>query len=392
MDIPEYLITMARRTVPEVARKLIVPGTTPVLSFGDSRSARVATLGINPSKNEFVKAGRLRAGTDQRLATLQSLRAESTSLLTKKQARTVVEACASYFHPHHKPYKRWFDPLDTVLKSGLGVNYYDGSACHLDLVQRATNPRWGRLDEKIKQALLQEGLPHLNKQLTLENVKLVVMLGRQVIRQVETIGLARIHCAGSIRLGNRTYEHYAGERDGVRFLGWTVNIQSNYGVTSEFKSRLARWLQERAAIGTNNTSSFENHRFATDPRNLLDSEGHIISGVEVSGKAELGQLLRSWLKLSDAATIGNIGSFGGRPCIFIKLQEVGTAALNADTKRAAVEQFVKYADTCGSSATLSVVPNRLGVLNKVVPFQAGTVEVPGWYCYLRTPLRKPRQI
>jgi hypothetical protein len=388
LGIPEYLIKMARRKVPEDARKFIIPGTTPVLSFGDSRSARVATLGINPSKNEFVKAGRLRAGTDQRLATLQSLRAESTSLLTKKQARTVVEACASYFQ--HKPNGQWFNPLNEILRSALKVDYCDGSACHLDLVQWATARRWGCLNKSIQQELLQEGLPHLSKQLKLENIKLVIMLGRQVITQVETIGLARIHCAGPIRLGNRTYERYAGERDGVRFLGWTVNIQSNYGVTSEFKSRLTRWLQEQAALGTNNTSAFENHRFATDPRNLLDSEGHIISGVEVSGKAELVQLLRSWLKLSDAATIGNTGSFGGRPCIFIKLQEGVTAVLNADTKRAAVEQFVKCAETHGPDAPWRVMRNRLGVLNKLA-FYPG-IAARGWYCYLRSPLAAPRGI
>jgi hypothetical protein len=32
----------------------VIPGTTPVLSFGDARRARVATLGLNPSRVEFL--------------------------------------------------------------------------------------------------------------------------------------------------------------------------------------------------------------------------------------------------------------------------------------------------------------------------------------------------
>ncbi len=53
MAIPEYLVRMARRAAPKLADNFVVIGSTPVLSFGDPRSAEVATLGINPSASEF---------------------------------------------------------------------------------------------------------------------------------------------------------------------------------------------------------------------------------------------------------------------------------------------------------------------------------------------------
>ena len=72
MVIPPYIETRIRRSPPE--RSCIVPGSTPVLAFGDARSARVATLGLNPSRIEFLdKAGVLLEGDNRRLATHASL-------------------------------------------------------------------------------------------------------------------------------------------------------------------------------------------------------------------------------------------------------------------------------------------------------------------------------
>src|SRR5438876_5724380 len=99
-EIPEYLIRMVRRQVPAAE---VVHDTTPVLSFGDLQHAQVATLGINPSWREFVEDGRLLTGPQQRLATLKSLGAQSTLLLTDEQILTVVENCASYFRPNRNP-------------------------------------------------------------------------------------------------------------------------------------------------------------------------------------------------------------------------------------------------------------------------------------------------
>ena len=72
MTIAGWQVKMAARTAPAVAS--IVERLTPVLSFGDPLCADVATLGINPSRQEFYSAaGDLLTGTKRRLTTTESL-------------------------------------------------------------------------------------------------------------------------------------------------------------------------------------------------------------------------------------------------------------------------------------------------------------------------------
>jgi len=246
LEIPEYITRMICRPVPAAE---VIQGTTPVLAFGDPRHATVATLGINPSWREYLENGRLLTGPRRRLATLESLGAVSTLRLTDQQVRTVVEECSSYFRPDRNPYRRWFDTLDRVLRAGVGVSYYDGGACHLDLVQWATDPVWGKLPDRVKRVLLEEGIPHLRKQLKFGKVRLVVLNGRQVLEQVTAVGLARLEPSGTLRVGNLSCSLYRGEGEGIRFIGWSTNLQSGFGVTREFKSRLERWLASAVMQG-----------------------------------------------------------------------------------------------------------------------------------------------
>ena len=60
--------------------------------------------------------------------------------------------------------------------------------------------------------------------------------------------------------------------------------------------------------------------------------------------------------------------------------------LNADTKRSAVEEFLRESSRRGPDSPWYVVANRRGVANKVV-FREGRTETPGWYMYTRTPLK-----
>jgi hypothetical protein len=390
VELPEYLIKMVRRQVPSTE---VIRGTTPVLSFGDSRHAEVATLGINPSRREFVEDGRLLAGPQRRLATLESLGAQSTPLLTQQHVLTVLEDCASYFH--RNPYRRWFDPLDKILQAGLGVSYYDGTACHLDLVQWATDPVWGELNDRVKQLLLNESLPHLRNQLKLGNIRLVVLNGRQVLDHVTAVGLARLDPFGTLREGNFSCSLHFGEAEGVRFVGWSANLQSSHGVTLEFKSQLVRWLADtqmrEGTMAENAGRPAHGHQPAIDPAEAFDANGHVTNGTKVTGKAELLRLLTAWLQASDSPTIGNIGTFGRKPCIFIALGGDLTAVLNSDTKRIAVEEFVKEAQANGPDEPWLIAQNQRGRINKLV-FRADGATTPGWYCYLTEPLTEPRKI
>lgn len=125
----------------------MIPLATPVIAFGDPRTARVATIGINPSAREFVENGRLLAGSARRLATLPSLGAERLDELTDAQAEEVLQECASYFS--RNPYRQWFDQLDGLIGVACDASYYAGSACHLDLVPWATDPVWGRVTHRL---------------------------------------------------------------------------------------------------------------------------------------------------------------------------------------------------------------------------------------------------
>src|ERR1700751_4531155 len=120
------LETMVCRRVPVTE---VVTGSTPVVAFGDPLTATVATLGINPSWREFLADdGTLLHGRARRLSTLLSLSADSTASLRPDQVRTVIAECAAYFRPNRNPYRRWFDPLDNILRTALGASYYDDTA------------------------------------------------------------------------------------------------------------------------------------------------------------------------------------------------------------------------------------------------------------------------
>ena len=70
-ETPDWLVSMVRREPP--IKDVVVNRSTPVVSFGDFRQVRVATLGINPSNLEFVDAkGKLLHGEESRLATTDS--------------------------------------------------------------------------------------------------------------------------------------------------------------------------------------------------------------------------------------------------------------------------------------------------------------------------------
>src|SRR5436309_2113467 len=143
---PDYLLERASRQPPPSGG--VLRGSTPVVSFGHPLVPAVATLGINPSSGEFLdRAGSLLADGDRRLATLPSLGVTDYAELSSELAAQIVDDCASYFD--RRPY-RWFTPLDRILRSALAVSYFDGTACHLDLVQWATDPLWGQLDEEAR--------------------------------------------------------------------------------------------------------------------------------------------------------------------------------------------------------------------------------------------------
>jgi hypothetical protein len=37
---------------------------------------------------------------------------------------------------------KWFDQMEEFVLTNTGYSYFDGTACHLDLIQWATDPVW----------------------------------------------------------------------------------------------------------------------------------------------------------------------------------------------------------------------------------------------------------
>jgi hypothetical protein len=224
--VPDYIA--ARITQPAPAGVRIVPHSTPVIAFGDVRRAWCATLGWNPSKLEFLDStGRLLNGDARRLETSESLNLTSSSA-KREFGKRVFDGCNRYFH--RRPYRRWFDVLEKVLKH-VGASYYDGSACHLDLVQWATNPVWSGLEASEKERLLISDLPFLRQQLSQENVRLLLLNGAGIMQAYEAhfgVNLERLVSVDGNRL--RIFRGFATPK--LLVVGWNINLQSSFGVSN----------------------------------------------------------------------------------------------------------------------------------------------------------------
>ena len=244
-SVPEYLSSMIRRSTPTDCD--IVENSTPVISFGNPGTAKIATLGINPSNIEFVEKTVFLTGDERRLATLLSLDAASTESLTDAQIQQVIDDCNNYFE--RRPYD-WFGSLDKILKAGFNASYYDGSACHLDLVQWATNTKWSKLDSNTKGKLLKESEVHLVNQLEAENITKIVVNGRAVWDELEHLKLVKYEEIQTIYFGREGGRQTScklriGKGCGATFFCWTSNIQSQNGANDLiFRQKLGLWLQE----------------------------------------------------------------------------------------------------------------------------------------------------
>ncbi len=242
-SIPQYVIDMVRRKAPKDCG--VIEGSKAVVSFGNFREARVATLGINPSLQEFLtKDGAWLSEPERRLATCESIGAESCEDMTLGQAIQIVSESDNYFH--RNPYK-WFNNLEKILNCAFDASYYDGSACHLDLSQWATNPIWRDLSVQQQQILLDDGVHHLRSQLVQKNITHVIVNGAQVWNEIKRSGLAEFEDKGKTTFSrnNTSCTLRVGYGEGTTFLGWSTNIPSSPGSTEKkFHDELCQWLRE----------------------------------------------------------------------------------------------------------------------------------------------------
>ncbi len=246
--VPDYIEQRIRRPIP--VDSCVVSGSTPVVAFGNARTASVATLGLNPSRLEFLdRNGHELIGGDRRLATHRSLGLSYLSDAPSSAVEQVLHDCDEYFS--RNPYWRWFGHLEKVLND-IGASYSDGSACHLDLVQWATDPTWSGLPRGLQDKLTGDDAGFFKQQLTNESIKLLLVNGKSVIDQLRRKCDAKLNEVNGIQ--NHDTHFVVGKVfDKVCVVGWSTNLQSSFGVTTEWKIAIAnRAAQLVSDLGCNN--------------------------------------------------------------------------------------------------------------------------------------------
>lgn len=235
--LPKYLTERICRPAPQGLP--IVPGSTPVISFGNFLTARVATLGLNPSDREFLDSKDLElTGPLRRLATSTSLGIGNANSVPATAAQQVVDDCFTYFS--RQPYRAWFNRLEPILQT-LGTSYYSDTACHLDLAHWATSPAWGGLNKHHHDQLLADGIPFLRQQLQSENLQCLLLNGSGVIGQFAGCFGVRFQVIEIVQGASlRPAKILKGQlNDHLQVFGWSANIQSSYGVKQGLPSRIA---------------------------------------------------------------------------------------------------------------------------------------------------------
>jgi hypothetical protein len=241
----------------------IIPWSSPVPSFGDLSSARVATLGLNPSNREFVdRSGSELVGLARRFHTLRSLDIARWSDAKPSHSQLIWDSCREYFS--RNPYDVWFRQLDHLIGE-TAASYYSKSsaACHLDLIPYATMCKWTGLSGRQRAFLFSVAGDTLGVLLRESPVRLLVLNGRSVVTNFEKITGVRLEgrtmtgwelprrsqpCVNGV-----AYRGTVSRLSGIELkkkllvVGFNHNIQSSFGVTREVRARIRSWIGRQSS-------------------------------------------------------------------------------------------------------------------------------------------------
>jgi len=152
----------------------ILGSSIPVLFFGHATTAKVATVGINPSSREFV------TGKGDPLS-LPRFFIPSTPCngnpLQEIEAISTVQSMFAYFDTH--PYK-WFDGPTAFLDS-MGTSFINGTAVHTDIASPyATCEPWGQLSHDQQETLEEHGFDLWKRTISkIPNLQAIVGMGKR---------------------------------------------------------------------------------------------------------------------------------------------------------------------------------------------------------------------
>ena len=236
----------------------VIDWCSPVPVFGDITKSRVATVGINPSDQEFVDADGVElAGDHRRFHTLRSLSLSNWSEADFRHIQSIVESCSTYFL--RNPYDRWFRVLDKVVW-GTSTSFYAPmtSACHIDLVPFATSKKWATLPGQSKSRLLNSSLDLLGLLIRESPVEVLILNGRTVLTTFQhcldrSLGATEMDAWRLERKQGRdiagfSYTALVDEVAGIQLgrqvlvLGFNHNLQSSYGMTNRVIDSIRQWI------------------------------------------------------------------------------------------------------------------------------------------------------
>jgi hypothetical protein len=228
----------------------IIASSTPVMFFGNINNSKVATLGINPSKNEFLENGIEFSEEERRFQTLNSLGSTSHKNLTNEQIQKVINSCLNYYNIN--PYRRWFDILENYILQKLSVSYYSGTACHLDIVQWATDPIWRNLDQTTKKLLIKNDIEFLSIQLQVEKIDTLLINGKGATEIFLEYFKPTLIKQDKLLVGNISCNVYSFElklkNKIVKIYAWSNNLQSTVGLTNQMREEIGNWVKEQSNI------------------------------------------------------------------------------------------------------------------------------------------------
>ena len=240
-------------------RSSVIYWASPVPVFGNPTTARVATVGINPSNKEFVDDnGEELEGVSRRFHTLRSLGLSKWGEARQEDLRALEDGIINYFS--HCPYVAWFSQLN-ALTEPAGHSYFGSRAtlCHIDLVPYATSRKWTCLDSSSRKHLIDSSLPTLFEIINSSDIEVLVVNGTSVVQALEAfcgIPFERIPkpewalrrrssrdvpgwaIEGKLRtVGNRDFART------IKVLGYNHNLQSSFGVTRQARESIGHWLR-----------------------------------------------------------------------------------------------------------------------------------------------------
>jgi len=246
IDMPDFFLDRLRAE--PIAET--VPGSLPVLFFGNFFAASIATVGLNPSLQEYLSPGGEELdGPGRRFETLRSLGVPSRSSLSDEHAVQAMARMRGYFECG-KPVYRWFGGLSRVVQ-GMGFSFTEGCAVHLDLLQEATDPTWSRLRPTARTMVLGRDLQFLRRQIEEFPLRAVVCTSRRVLDEVNQMLSATVVAQGKLERVRWTVGIAGTPRGSVGIVGWNIPLARPTGLTGDGQVHLGQLLAtqlERAGV------------------------------------------------------------------------------------------------------------------------------------------------